>query len=125
VCQQEVKVHTQPGEVVFVQLGRVVGSKLVSSRLSRDSSNLVSVDEGPGGGVGGVLGVSVQSPDERYDKGVMCPTMTQLMPPILSDCRQQSSRWSDLLMHSFLISSFCHVCSSLLFRKMVWKMWSL
>jgi hypothetical protein len=90
VCQQEVKVHAQPGEIVLVQLGWVVGSELVGSSLSGDSSDFVSVDEGPGGGVGGVLGVSVQSPDERYDKGVMCPTMTQLVPPILSNYCQQS-----------------------------------
>jgi hypothetical protein len=45
----------------------------------------MGIDKSPGGGVGGVLGVSVQSPDKWYDKGVMCPTVTQLMPPILSN----------------------------------------
>jgi len=89
VCQHEVQVHTQPCEVVLVQLGRVIGAQLVGSCLSGDSSDFVSVDKRPGGSVSGVFGVSVQCPDERYDKGVMCPTVTQLMPPILSDYYQR------------------------------------
>jgi len=76
MCQHEVKVHTQPSEVVLVQLGRVVGSELVGRGLSRDSSHFVSVDESPGGSVSCVLGVSIQCPDKRYDKGVMCPAVT-------------------------------------------------
>ena len=85
MSEQEVKVHTQPGEVVLVQLGWVVGSKLVGSGLSGDSSDFVSINESPCGSVSGVFGVSVQCPDERYDKSVMSPAMTQLMPPILSN----------------------------------------
>ena len=43
------------------------------------------IDKCPGGSVGGVLGIPVQSPDEGYDEGVMSPTVTQLMPPIFSN----------------------------------------
>jgi len=109
MSQQEVQVHRQPCKVVLIQLGRVVGTQLISgglrwsansyssksgTHLSRDSSDFVSVDQGPGGSVGGVFRVSIQCPDEWDNESVMCPRMHQLMPPILTNYYQYENKWS-------------------------------
>ncbi len=149
MCQSEVKPETQPRKVIIVKLLRIIRSELVCSglssvrighqkrclaHLSGHHCHFVRIDHRPCSSIGSMLRVPVEKPDEGDDEGVMCPAMTELMPPIFADwtrgidqpivpVENRKSRIHALIL-SLRISSFDHVSSCLLFRKIVWKMWS-
>ena len=71
-------------EIVLLELFGIFRAESISGRHPGDDSEFMCIDQCPSRSVGSMF-LSIEEPHPRYYKRVVCPAVTELMPPIFSN----------------------------------------